>query len=199
MRIVAGRFRGRPLIAPRGMNTRPTIDRAREALFQILGPLDDLTAVDFYAGTGALGFEALSRGARRVALVEIDRDALEAIRRNIEKLGVTEETTVITRPVGRCRSDLERLKPIDLVLSDPPWAIASEAAVLVAKTVRGLLAPGARLVLGHPTQAPVTLPEALGYECVDSRRYGGSGLSFFEPRDFDLQPEGPSGQMEAGS
>jgi 16S rRNA (guanine966-N2)-methyltransferase len=179
MRIVAGRFRGRPLAAPRGLATRPTIDRAREALFQILGPLDGAMTVDFYAGTGALGIEALSRGARHAVLVEADRSAIVAIRKNIERLGIAEEATIIARPVERCGAELARFAPIDLVLADPPWKDSGPAAVLVARTVQELLSDDARLVLGHPSQEPVELPAELGFERVDIRKYGGSGLSFF--------------------
>jgi 16S rRNA (guanine966-N2)-methyltransferase len=179
MRVVAGRFRGRPLTAPRGMSTRPTIDRAREALFQILGPLDGLRAIDFYAGTGALGIEALSRGADHAVFVEVDRAAIAAIRKNVERLGVERESTLLVRPVERCRSELERLGPFDLVLADPPWKDSAAAAILVARMIRGLLTDEARVVLGHPSQSPVELPGDLGLECYDVRKYGGSGLSFF--------------------
>jgi 16S rRNA (guanine966-N2)-methyltransferase len=179
MRVVAGRFRGRPLTAPRGLSTRPTIDRAREALFQILGPLDGLRAIDFYAGTGALGIEALSRGAAHAVFVEVDRAAVAAIQKNLQRLGAEEDATVLVRAVERCRPALERLGPFDLVLSDPPWKDAGPAAVLVARAVQGLLTEDARVVLGHPAPSPVEIPEGLGLERCDQRKYGGSGLSFF--------------------
>jgi 16S rRNA (guanine966-N2)-methyltransferase len=180
LRIIAGRFRGRPIKAPRGMTTRPTIDRARQAIFNILGPLDDAKVIDAYAGTGAMGIEALSRGAAHATFVESDRDALRAIQDNLEKLGVTSQATLIEMPLEKAKSRLEKRAPFDLVMADPPWAIAREAALVVAATVRPMLAPGARVLLGHRTSEPVELPESTGLVLVDRRKWGGSGMSFFE-------------------
>ncbi|HVU05670.1 MAG TPA: 16S rRNA (guanine(966)-N(2))-methyltransferase RsmD [Polyangiaceae bacterium] len=189
MRIIAGRFRGRPIVAPEGMTTRPTTDRAREAIFNILGPLDGENVVDCFAGTGALGIESLSRGARHATFVETDRNALRAIQKNLEKLGVTAQATVLDVPVEKARARLERLAPFDVVLADPPWKIAQDAAERVSKVIRGLLAPGARVLLGHPTAAPIALGPESGLTLVDRRKWGGSGMSFFEetgePKDSE--------------
>jgi 16S rRNA (guanine966-N2)-methyltransferase len=179
MRIIAGRFRGRPLSAPKGLTTRPTTDRVREALFQILGNLDDDNVVDVYAGTGALGFEALSRGATHATFVEPDRAAIAAIEKNAEKLGVVSQITLVRLPAEKAHARLERLAPFDLILADPPWPIAQEAALVVGKLFKDLGRPGARVILGHPAKAPVTLPESVGLELVDRRSWGGSGLSFY--------------------
>src|SRR5882724_9786604 len=103
MRVIAGKFRGRPLRAPRGLTTRPTSDRAREAIFQILGDLSDLSAVDFYAGTGALGIEAISRGATRAVFVESDSAAAQTLKDNLTRLGLTGQTTILSMPVERAR------------------------------------------------------------------------------------------------
>jgi 16S rRNA (guanine966-N2)-methyltransferase len=180
MRVIAGKFRGRPLRAPGGLTTRPTADRAREAIFQILGNLADLSVVDLYAGTGAMGIEALSRGARHAVFVESDPAAAKVIRDNIERLGLTGQTTLLTTTVERSRPRLEKLAPFDLVLADSPWSIAQEAAERVAQLTRGLLARDARVLLGHPTQAPVELPESSGLVLADRRKWGGSGMSFYE-------------------
>src|SRR5512144_2567254 len=128
MRVIAGKFRGRPLRAPRGLTTRPTADRAREAIFQILGDLTGLRVLDLYAGTGAMGIEALSRGAGHAVFVESDAAAAKAIRDNVERLGLTGQTTLLTAVVERARPRLEKLGPFDLVLADSPWRIAQEAA-----------------------------------------------------------------------
>ena len=120
MRIVAGQWRGRPLVAPRGDATRPTADRTRETLFSMLlsriGSFEGLSVGDFFAGSGALGFEALSRGAATCVFVEQDRAALDAIRANGDKLGI--------RPDIRQSSVLSlgpASKPLDLIFMDPPY------------------------------------------------------------------------------
>jgi len=156
------------------------MDRAREAIFQILGPLDELKALDLYAGTGAMGLEALSRGARRVTFVESEPNAARAVRANLDRLGVTSETTVIEVPVEKARSRLARLAPFDLVLSDPPWPIAQASALLVSELVAGLVTADARLLLGHPADRPVELPEGSAWTLDDRRKWGGTGMSFYK-------------------
>ncbi|WP_326524376.1 16S rRNA (guanine(966)-N(2))-methyltransferase RsmD [Sphingomonas sp.] len=122
MRIVAGQWRGRPLAAPAGQATRPTADRTREALFSMLasrlGSFEDLAVADLFAGSGALGLEALSRGAASCLFVEQDRPALDALRANIAKLGATgaEVRAASVLSLGPARA------PIDLILMDPPYA-----------------------------------------------------------------------------
>jgi 16S rRNA (guanine966-N2)-methyltransferase len=162
------------------MNTRPTIDRARQAIFNILGPLDDASVVDVYAGTGAMGIEALSRGARHAIFIESDRDAMQAIRYNLEHLGVMAQATLIETAVEKAGPRLEKRGPFDLVMADPPWDIAREAGLVVAGLVTPLLAPGARVLLGHRTAEPVELPESTGLVLSDRRKWGGSGMSFFQ-------------------
>jgi 16S rRNA (guanine966-N2)-methyltransferase len=180
MRVIAGKFRGRPLRAPKGLTTRPTSDRAREAIFQMLGNLSGMKVIDFYAGTGAMGIEALSRGAAHAVFVESDEDALRVLRDNLTKLGLTGQTTVLATTVQRSRPRLEKLGPFDLIIADAPWRIAQEAAEVVAQQCRGMLTPNARVLLGHPTESPVDLPETSGLTLVDSRKWGGSGMSFYE-------------------
>lgn len=162
------------------MTTRPTIDRARQAIFNILGPLDDANVLDVYAGTGAMGIEALSRGARHATFVEADKEAIRAIRYNLERLGVLAEATLVETTVEKSGPRLEKRAPFDLVLADPPWDIARDAGLVVAKLVKPMLAPGARVLLGHRTAEPVELPESTGLSLADRRKWGGSGMSFFE-------------------
>lgn len=175
MRIIAGTHRSRRLVAPKGMETRPTTDRVREALFSILGPLHGARAVDFYAGSGALGFEALSRGAEHVWFIESGKAASQVLRDNATELEFTERCTIVTREVQRCNGLLSNL---DLVLSDPPWPVSLEASAVVAKVLHGALAPGARVVLGHPFR--LTLPDELpGLVKEDMRHWGDSAMSFY--------------------
>ena len=130
MRIIAGAWRGRPLEAPPGDATRPTSDRAREGLFSMLasrlGSFEDLRVADLFAGSGALGFEALSRGAAEVVFVEQDRAAAAAIRRNADKLGASVallNTSALTLPPS---------PPFDLILTDPPYSPGSGSAAVQA-------------------------------------------------------------------
>ena len=142
MRIVAGQFRGRPLQAPAGSETRPTADRVREALFSMLasrlGSFDDLKVADLFAGSGALGFEALSRGAAHVTFVENDRRAQAALKANAERLDVTDRVRV----VGGSALALPRSEAFDLILADPPYSPGSGSAVVKAVADAGWLAAG---------------------------------------------------------
>ena len=172
--------------------TRPTLDRVREALFSILGDLADQNVVDFYAGSGALGLEALSRGARHVTLVEADRQACQVIRKNVEGWGIEGAYRLLESTVEKSRGPLSHGQPLDLVLADPPWKIAKEAAVTVPQVVRGLLAPHAIVVLGHAARDVLEVAEDSGLEPYDRRTWGDSGLSFFRQRT----PRDPA-KMEA--
>jgi 16S rRNA (guanine966-N2)-methyltransferase len=142
MRIIAGEWRGRTIEAPPGQGTRPTADRVRETLFSMLasrlGSFDDLRVADLFAGSGALGFEALSRGAASATFVESDARAAAAIRRNADKLGAAAKVRVI----GRSAVALLRLEPFDLILADPPYAHGSGSAAVEAACSAGWLARG---------------------------------------------------------
>jgi 16S rRNA (guanine(966)-N(2))-methyltransferase RsmD len=173
-------MRGRKLTAPKGLTTRPTADRAREAIFQILGNLDGLVVLDLFSGTGAMGIESLSRGAARAVFVESDPGALRALTENLTRLGVTGQATVLATTVERSRPRLEKLAPFDLVIADAPWRIAQEAAELVAQQCRGLVARDGRVLLGHPSATPVELGPESGLVLVDRRKWGGTGMSFYE-------------------
>ena len=142
MRIIAGAWRGRTIDAPPGSVTRPTADRVRETLFSMLvsrmGSLDGLRVADLFAGSGALGFEALSRGAARATFVENDPNAAAAIRRNADKLGAGERVEVR----GGSALALTRSEGFDLVFADPPYAAGSGSAAIAAVLGADWLAPG---------------------------------------------------------
>ena len=142
MRIIAGQFRGRPLQAPPGPATRPTADRVREALFSMLtsrlGSFEDLRVADLFAGSGALGFEALSRGAAAITFVETDPKAQAAIKANATKLGIGEKVRIL----GGSALALSRSDPFDLILADPPYASGSGSAVVKAVADADWLSPG---------------------------------------------------------
>lgn len=141
MRIIAGQWRGRLLAAPKGLQTRPTADRTRETLFSMLvsrlGSFEELRVADLYAGSGALGLEALSRGAGHCTFVENDRAAIDAIRANAATLGAT-GVEVMAMSAAR----LPLAEPFHLILADPPYAEGSGSAVVAAVVAAKWLAPG---------------------------------------------------------
>jgi 16S rRNA (guanine966-N2)-methyltransferase len=167
MRIIAGEFRGHPLIAPPDRRTRPTADRVREAWFSILGPeLSGARVLDLFAGSGALGLEALSRGAARVEFVEVSKASLQALRANIAALDVEDRVVVHRADALRFARALPALA-FDIALADPPYR-TDAAAQLVASFRRQ---PFARvLVVEHPSRAPLPGDE--------TRRYGETALTF---------------------
>ena len=172
MRVVAGTLRGRPIVAPAGSATRPTTDRVREALFNALesiGAIEDASVIDLFAGSGALGIEALSRGARRCTFVERDRDALRSIRTNLEKLGLEDRTSVST---GDVLSSIGAFRGIDLVLVDPPYGFEAWPRLLDA--VVAMINPDAIVVL--ESDRAVELPT--GWEEVRAKRYGRTWVTF---------------------
>lgn len=162
MRVVAGAYKGRRLHAPAGAATRPTSDRVREAVFSILGPLEGLHALDLFAGSGALGIEAASRGAASVTFVESDPRALRAIRRNLDELGLEAEVvrrdalSYLDRPGGR----------FDLVLVDPPYSSALRLAAPLAERLPKALSETARIVTESHRRQPLELPLPLLRERV---------------------------------
>ncbi len=121
MRIVAGRFRGRRLSAPKGMRTRPTTEKVREALFSLLGPVDGFKVADLFAGSGALGLEAMSRGATELIAVDRSAGALTAIKANIRTLDLGPEARTLRRDLAKGFNFLNDLGPFDLILADPPY------------------------------------------------------------------------------
>lgn len=147
MRIIAGAFRGRLLEAPSGQRTRPTADRVRESLFSMLvsrlGTFEDVRVADLFAGSGALGFEALSRGAAHVTFVETDRPALQAIAASARRLGVSNQVAALA-----CSATaLPRCEQFDLILADPPYAPGSGTAVVESVARSEWLAPGGILAV----------------------------------------------------
>jgi 16S rRNA (guanine(966)-N(2))-methyltransferase RsmD len=160
MRVVAGRYGGRTLKAPRGRDVRPTADRVREALFSILGRVDGLAVLDLFAGTGALGIEALSRGAASCVFVDVDTRPVLA---NLEALGIDAE---VRR--GRALTALNPGDQYDLVLLDPPYRDAARLGPELTEALPGVLRPSARVVSESDRRHPLEL----GLPLSDERRYG---------------------------
>jgi 16S rRNA (guanine966-N2)-methyltransferase len=175
-RVIAGEAGGRRLAVPDGRDTRPTSDRAREGLFatvsSIVGPLDGVRVLDLYAGSGAVGLEALSRGAEHVLLVEHDARAARVIRQNIEAIGLPGASVVADR-VGRVLARGPGERRYDVVFADPPYALADAevARVLSLLAEQGWLAPGALVIVERATRSgPLSWPD--GFVPDRARRYG---------------------------
>ena len=179
MRIVAGSLRGRKLLPIKGSAIRPTTDRVREAVFNILGR--DLSAVrvlDLFAGTGAMGIEALSRGAGSAVFVDSRRDSLALVRKNLERLGLLERSRVIRWDIARSLHCLRGdTSGIALVFMDPPYRQNLIAPALLHLAASSALSPGARIVIEHAASEP--LPRQMtGYTLADQRKYGKTFVSF---------------------
>jgi 16S rRNA (guanine966-N2)-methyltransferase len=179
VRIVAGELRGRRLVAPSGRVTRPTADRVREAVFAILGPVEGLSVLDLFAGSGALALEALSRGAASATLVERAPPAVAAIRANLGALGLAGRARVVVRD-WRAALAAERSagRRYDLALIDPPYRAASGVLEELPARLAPVLAGRASIVLEYP--AAVTIPAALPALAVRDRIdrvYGETGVS----------------------
>ncbi len=176
MRIVAGRHRGRTLKTPPGRRTRPTADRVREALFSILGPVDGLRVLDLYAGSGALGIEALSRGAASATFVESDRRTAQVVRDNLEALG--ERAEVVTADALRWLESPPPEAVFDLVLLDPPYDSAPRLGVTLSQRLPAVLTDEAVIVTESDKRNPLTLDLPL----ADERTYGDTRIAIHRAR-----------------
>ena len=183
MRVIAGRLGGRTLVAPAGSATRPTSDRVREALFSVLAGVEENQVLDLYAGTGALGIEALSRGAAHATFVENARPALQSLRRNIHALELDDVTTVLPIAVERALRTPPWQGAFDLIFLDPPYVVirAGRFTEALGKAIeRGLtnaLRPGGRVVLEHTSEEDA--PPVSGITLEETRVYGDTALSFY--------------------
>lgn len=177
-RIIAGTFGGRRLQTPKGDGTRPTSDRVREALFSSLeselGGFDGLYVLDLFAGSGALGLEAMSRGAEHVTLVDHDARAVAAIKANVRELGL-DRVTVVKATAGSFTERDEHPGP-DLVFIDPPYAMATDAVTGLVRKLAAAAPPGKLFVVERATRDPLVWPD--GVDGLRSRKYGETTLWF---------------------
>ena len=175
MRIIAGEWRGRKLVAPAGRSTRPTADRTRETLFSMLasrlGGFEDFRVADLYAGSGALGLEALSRGAAHCTFVETDRAALKAIEANLASFGADSRAAIRSMSADK----LPKSHPFDLVLADPPYQAGSGTAVAATVASSGWLPPGGWMAIETRKGDAVDPPE--GWEVQAERDVGRARLT----------------------
>ncbi len=186
MRIVAGTFRGRPLVAPKGQSTRPTADRTRQALFNVLEhapwspSLKGARIIDLFAGSGALGLEALSRGAAVCRFVERNQAALAAIRANADALGLIDRVRIDRRDAATLgpRTDADG-PPFDVAFLDPPYGEGLGEAALARLVAGDWLATAALVVLERGADDPAPTPER--YALIDERTWGAARVSFLSP------------------
>ena len=171
MRIIAGSHRGHRIAAPAGRDTRPTSDRVRENAFNLIGPVDGADVLDVFAGSGALGLEALSRGAASATFIERDRDACRTINANLDKLDL--RGVVLCQDVGRALARDRRR--YDLVLCDPPYDYDHGK---LAPLLAGVLADDGLLV--YESSGRADPPELPGLEIRTSRKYGAARLTLYE-------------------
>ncbi len=183
MRVVAGKLKGRAIVAPEGQGTRPTSDRARQAVFNVLehaawaGPLQNVRVIDLFAGSGALGFEAMSRGADHCLFVETDDAARGAIRENAETLGLTGSVRVLRRSATDLGERPASTGPaFDLAFLDPPYGKGLGELALAGLLAGDWLKPGAIVMLERGSGEPEI--ETPGYERLDARDYGAARVLF---------------------
>jgi 16S rRNA (guanine966-N2)-methyltransferase len=174
VRVVAGAYGGRRIEAPRGRATRPTSDRVREALFSILGQVDGLRVLDLFAGSGALGIEALSRGASEAVFVDSDARAIAAVRRNLDAIGI--EAAVYRRDVFAWLRDAGAT--FDLVFADPPYSSAGLTAGRLSELLPPLLTETSLTVTESDKRDPLLLAMPL----VDERTYGDTRIAIHRGR-----------------
>ena len=200
MRVIAGTFRSRLLSAPPGTGTRPTSDRLRETLFSVLAArLPGARFVDLYAGTGAVGIEAISRGATHVFFAENSPAALKCLRSNLSTLGIHQGYAVEDRGSARLLERLTKLAdPVDLVFFDPPYEEEREYLATInffaSSTGQKILAPGALLIAEHATRAPFQLPRQQGALAqTRTLRQGDTTLTFYRVVASGADHAGSSG------
>jgi 16S rRNA (guanine966-N2)-methyltransferase len=177
VRIVAGRLGGRRIATPAGAGTRPTSDRVREALFSILGPLDDVRVLDLFAGSGALGLEALSRGAAEATFVDSSPAAVKAVRANLAAVDLEAEVRR-QDALAFLKNARSGQRAYDLVFLDPPYRLADRLGAELSPLLPAVLAPSARVVGESDRRAPL----ALALPIRDERRYGDTLIRIHEPK-----------------
>ena len=181
MRIIAGVLGGRRINAPRGRETRPTSDRVREAIFSFLGSVTGSKVLDLYAGSGALGIEALSRGAAHAVFVERAGATLKVLRGNLRDLELDSSTVVVPKTVARYLGTSKPLRegPFDLVFADPPYAALSDAAreLEALVLVPAAISPDARIIMEHAARDEA--PTVGGIVPLRTRRYGDTAVTSY--------------------
>ncbi|MCQ6557963.1 16S rRNA (guanine(966)-N(2))-methyltransferase RsmD [Paenibacillus mendelii] len=186
MRVIAGTAKGRALKAVPGMNTRPTTDKVKEAIFSMIGPyFDGGRALDLFAGTGGLGIEALSRGMEHAVFVDLERQSIEVIKRNVEAARVAERAEIYRNEAGRALKVLEkRAATFSLIFLDPPYKMKEMDILMQELADRGLLEAGGTVVVEH--DADHQYPETTGaFEQTKHALYGDTAVTIYRYRPIE--------------
>ena len=188
MRIISGTARGRTLVAPAGERTRPTQDKVRESLFNIIRwDVQDASVLDLFAGTGALSLEALSRGAKDAVLIDMDRDACNAIRKNMETSRLGDQCRLISRDYRQAIDALAREgQKFDVVFIDPPYKMENTGEMCAALYDKGLLSQHFLIVVEHRRGMAPLLD--LRFEAFDLRKYGDTEITFVRNANREEAP-----------
>ena len=176
MRVIAGSRKGHKLAAPRGLDTRPTSDRVRENIFNLVGPVDGAKVLDLFAGSGALGIEALSRGAASAVFVESDADAVRTIERNLDRLRLTGARVVHADALRTIAQEVTAGAKYDLVLVDPPYGMLTEIQPRLARHLPPLLETDGLVVVETDARVEPELPLPVR----TTRKYGQTRVTLFE-------------------
>jgi 16S rRNA (guanine966-N2)-methyltransferase len=178
MRVIAGTHRGRRLRAPKGSETRPTADRVREAIFSMIGSCTGAHVLDLFAGSGAMGIEALSRGAAAVTFVERDPAAAACIRANLAALELSEDARVVARDwAAALTHELQRGERYDLCVIDPPYSVVAGISVALALALAPVLAEYATVILEGPAKGPAPTLDGISVTNRSDRIYGSTRVS----------------------
>jgi len=191
MRIIAGSRKGSRIFAPKGQEVRPTGDRVREAVFNLVGPVDELDVLDLFAGSGAMGLEALSRGAAGVTFVEADRAAADTIVRNLDKLRLEGATVLREDGVRKLAADAAVGRRYDLVLIDPPYRMLARLLPTLASYLPAVVTPEGLVVVESDAREEPDLP----LPKRTSRRYGSARVTVFT----GTRSRGSGGEVEGSS
>ncbi len=188
MRIIGGSARGRAITAPPGSKTRPTQDYVRESLFNIIRwDVQDARVLDLFAGTGALSLESLSRGAKEAVLIDMDRDACSAIKKNMETTKLGDKCRLISRDYQQAMSQLAREgQQFDVVFIDPPYRMENTGEMCAALYDKGLLSESFLIVVEHRRGMAPLLD--LRFEAYDLRKYGDTEITFVRRADREEAP-----------
>lgn len=190
MRIISGTSKGRKLVAPRNRSIRPTSDRVKESIFNILGGgIKGNTVLDLFAGTGNLGIEALSRGAKKAVFVEKRRQAIRLIQRNLAQFGLEDRSEILQKEVNRALGILkQRGESFDLILMDPPYEKGLIQNTLRKLNSHPIYSGDSILLVEHNRREPLPLTVE-GWDLVRQQRIGDTLISFLTPRDFPTTEE----------
>lgn len=178
MRVIAGTHRGRRLRAPRGISTRPTSDRVREAVFSMIGDCAGATVLDLFAGSGAMGIEALSRGAASLTCIDSDPRAIACIRANLDTCGLADRARVVARDWrAGLATEAERATRFDLCLLDPPYSLLAGISDALPRALAPVLAEYATVIIEGPAKGPVPTLDGIRVIERTDRSYGSTRVS----------------------